>query len=89
MVSARDVLRRSTSRRQAEILGEEAATAVALHASYHLHVVADGVHVAVDDLELQARIVLIQARLEIHCVCIVNIQHGMPFDAKDAVGRCA
>ena len=42
---------------------------------------------AVDYLELQIRITLKQADLEIHCLRGVEEEHGVPFDVEDTVRR--
>ena len=68
---------------------EEPGAAVALDTS---HIRVSGTVRAdrpVDNLELQIRVTLKQADLEIHCLRGVEEKHSVPFDVEDAVRRSA
>ena len=68
---------------------EEPRAAVALDAPYIRVRGAVGADCAVDYLELQVRVTLKQAHLEIYRLGSIEEKHSVPLDIEDAVGRTA
>src|SRR6267142_1304981 len=85
LVVARDVSRRC---RSAEVLGKEPSARVPLYARYPVLVCVVR-EVTDDHLELQVRIVLIQAYLVVLCRTVVGKEHRAPFDVEYTIRRAA